>query len=95
MVKIAFDNMLKFLMARLQTGLEDLLQYLAARQHLAPADCTSRLQDTSWELTVGLDGRLGQAGQFVNPGSGDSGVEWLPWLEGRPWGGLHQVHTII
>ena len=44
--------------------------------------------DEKYIITTGVDGKL-SGDSFINPSEGTS-IAYITWMDGRPWGGLHQ-----
>ena len=70
--------------------LQLIINFLANRKNLNENGCIEKSSDIEgqYTITVGVDGKLLE-GKFQNPSAGTP-VTYLPWEEGRPWGGLHQ-----
>ena len=71
-----------------ETDLDEILHFLAKRNNLHENECISQTSETEFLMTAGIDGKLVD-GYFINP-STSSEISYLPWDDGRPWGGVHQ-----
>ena len=70
--------------------LDVMVNFLANKDNLFENGCTKKVADVDdkYIITIGVDGKL-RGDNLINPSVGAS-ITYLPWMDGRPWGGLHQ-----
>jgi hypothetical protein len=70
--------------------LDVMVNFLAKKDNIHENGCTKKVADVDekYSITAGVDGKLCEE-NFINPSEGTS-ISYLPWMDGRPWGGLHQ-----
>ena len=71
-----------------KTDLDVILNSLASKSNSISNGCISQISETDYLIIAGVNGKL-IGGKYINPTT-KTEISYLPWADGRPWGGVHE-----